>query len=77
MEIDIAKLNIAQLYQVYGEITLQLELLSQKHQQVKSFIAQKSNEMQETKKAAEALVPAPEVCDKASQCCNGTPTEAA
>ena len=56
MEIDLTKLNIAQLYQVYGEMTLQLEILSQKHNQVKNFIAQKSNEMQQQKQASESQI---------------------
>lgn len=46
MEIDVTKLGIAQLHQVYGELTIQLEFLSQKANQVKTLIVQKANEMQ-------------------------------
>lgn len=45
-EIDVTKLGIAQLHQVYGELTIQLEFLAQKANQVKAIIVQKAGEMQ-------------------------------
>lgn len=46
MELDVTQLGIAQLHQVYGELTIQLEFLTQKANQVKGLIIQKANEMQ-------------------------------